>query len=213
MRPITIKLSPSAANAANIAASQTPGAAGNLTLTALASSGLEMARILLLTTNADETSKSFVVTGTDADGSVISETVTGVSSSTAVTVNAYKTVTSIHVSAATTAAITWGTRGTTLVGNSATIPLNFYERTPATIAIEISGTANVSIIETFDDVLGSVTGANATFMAAQTGLTSQSSTTNSTLTTNCTGIRVQLNSYSTGAVVTTRIIHTLNYGA
>lgn len=101
-----------AADADGISTSQTPSGAGNLTITgALASGGvatMDIQRKVLFTFAADESAKTFVVTGTNQFGVAISETVTG-TDSTAITILDYKTVSQISVSAALTGAVTVGT--------------------------------------------------------------------------------------------------------
>lgn len=98
-----------AAVANSVATSQTPGAAGNLTLTAstvtFASSA---AQKVTITTNADESGKTFTIYGTSVYDGVISETMTGPSTTTGTSTLYYKSVTRIAVSAATTAAVTAG---------------------------------------------------------------------------------------------------------
>src|ERR1700732_5349558 len=111
MRPITVTVGPlQAASANNIALTQTPGAAGPITLNgstvvAGVATLTNAQRITLTTADATHTA---TISGTDIAGSPISETVA--LNGTAVTsVMSYKTVTSIVVNAALTAAITAGT--------------------------------------------------------------------------------------------------------
>ena len=68
-------------------------------------------RQVLITTTADETSKTFTIKGTDWAGSPISEVIAGVNNSTVASVLSYATVTSIVVSAALAGAVTVGTNG------------------------------------------------------------------------------------------------------
>lgn len=109
-----------AASANNIALSQTPGGAGNLTLNgSTVTAGvatLDVARRVLLTTTADETAKTFTVYGTDRYGRTQSEVVAGVNNTTAFTVRDFLTITRIAVSAALAGAVTFGTNG---VGSTA----------------------------------------------------------------------------------------------
>jgi len=102
-------------DADGICASQTPAAGGaqNLTIAgALASGGvatLAAAQLVTITTAADETGRTFTITGTDADGNAQSETVTGVNNTTVSTVYYYKTVTTVSVDDDTAGAIIVGT--------------------------------------------------------------------------------------------------------
>src|SRR5262249_12609158 len=104
-RSITVQLAASTAN--GICQSQTPGAAGALTLNgSLVSGGVAtlagtgVVRQVLLPTTADETSKTFTITGTNDCGNTITEQLTGVNNTTAGSAKYYQTVTSITISAA-----------------------------------------------------------------------------------------------------------------
>ena len=165
MLPRTVTVGPLASpNAANIAGSQTPGAAGNLTLTAGAIAGTtpDTPRRVLLTTNADESAKTFTFYGTDWNNNPVSETMTGPNSSTGYTVYDYKTITRIAVSAATTAAITVGTNQ---IASSMPIMLDNWAPAPTSIQVTVAGTVNYTVQQTLDD-LNRITGGyvNATWV-------------------------------------------------
>lgn len=105
-----------------IALSQTPGAAGPLTLNGslatagVASLGTAARRVLISSAGADS-AIVFTVTGTDRNGNTQSETITGVASGTPqYSMLDYLTVTRIATSAATAGAITAGTNS---VGSTA----------------------------------------------------------------------------------------------
>lgn len=110
----TIKLAAASAN--NICQSQTPGAAGALTLNGSAVSGgiatLDIARRVLITPAANETGHNFVITGQDRNGNVISETLAGTNATAFPSLLDYLKVTSVTISAAATGALTVGTNGT-----------------------------------------------------------------------------------------------------
>jgi len=153
MRPITVSVGPlAAASANNIALSQTPGAAGNLTLNGSTVVGgvaiLDTPRRVLFTTTADETAKTFVVTGTTFGGQTVSETVKGVNNSTVATVLDYATITSIAVSAALAGAITVGTNG---VAGSPWVRLDDWALPNLNIQAIVVGTINYTIQQTYDD--------------------------------------------------------------
>lgn len=106
-----------------IAQSQSPGGAGNLTLNgSLVSGGVATldsggaARRVLITSAADDSSKTFTVYGTDRYGRTQSEAVTGGNTTGVYTNRDFLTVTRIAVSAATAGAVTAGTNG---VGSTA----------------------------------------------------------------------------------------------
>ena len=149
-----------AADADGIAASQTPGAAGDLTIDgALASGGVAtlqstagQARQVLITTVSDESGKTLTVYGTNHHGETISETVTGPNATTGTTSLHFRTVTRVAVSAAFTGAVTVGTNG---VGSSSTTILDIYAM-PFNVAVgcTVSGTVNYTVQYTLDDPQG-----------------------------------------------------------
>lgn len=156
MRPIYLTRSLSeAADDNGIAESQTPLAGGALVLDGVFvdSDGvaqLGSQRQVLFTFAADETGRTFVVTGTTDQGQVQSESVAG-DVATAVTVLSYSTVTSITIDAASAGAIEVGTNG---VGASVPIPLDQYvpDFTVMLAAIIRSGAADYTVQYTFDNV-------------------------------------------------------------
>ncbi len=101
---------PDAASAAGVAASQTPAAAGNLTLTS-STVTLDVPRNITETGVAATVAHTITVTGTDVYGDAVVETITGaVGATTVAGKKAFKTITNIAVSGGTTGAITvgWG---------------------------------------------------------------------------------------------------------
>lgn len=153
MQKVQVALGPlAAASANNIALSQTPAAAGNLILNgATVVNGvaiLDNPRSVLITTTGNETTKTFTIYGTNAAGFATSEVVQGVSSSTVATVNNFKTVTRIAVSAALAAAVTVGTTAV-----NATDWVRFDNWTDPNVAVQInvSGTVNYTLQTTLDD--------------------------------------------------------------
>jgi hypothetical protein len=148
---VTIGLTASSAN--NIALSQTPGAAGNLTLNGAAVTGgvatLDHQRRILVTTAANESAKTLTITGTRADGAVISEVMTGPNATTGQTLQDFLTVTSVAVSAAFTGAVTVGTSG---VGSSPWQNVS-PEIAPFALALAavVTGTINYTVEYTYDD--------------------------------------------------------------
>ena len=154
MRPIVVTVGPLVApNASNIAGSQTPGAAGNLTLTAEAIAGTTPdtpRRVLFTPAGAEATNSTiWTVYGTDWNGTSISETVAGVNSpSTVYTVYDYKTVTRIAVNKAQAGAVTVGTNG---LASSMPIMLDNFAPSPTALQVTVSGTINYTVRQTLDD--------------------------------------------------------------
>lgn len=151
MRPVRVTVGPLASASANaIALSQTPSAGALALNGALASGGvatLDTARRVLFTFAADETGHSFVVTGTDWQGVVISETVAGTTAGTVYTAQDYKTVTSITISANATGALTVGTNG---VASTPPVVLDVYARSTIALQATVTGTVNYTVRQTLD---------------------------------------------------------------
>lgn len=101
-----------AADADGISTSQTPGAAGNLTITgALASGGvatLGYGRKVTITSAGNDSGRTFTVTGTDENGNAQTESITGPNIGTSTGTKNFLTVTQIAIDAAAAGAITAG---------------------------------------------------------------------------------------------------------
>lgn len=115
MNSVIVTKTLTAAAATNICLSQTPGAAGLLTLNGAAVTAgvavLDTARRVLLTFGADTSARSFSVVGTSDTGQTVTETVPG-GATTATTKNDYKTVTAISINGAAPGTVTVGTNTT-----------------------------------------------------------------------------------------------------
>ncbi len=160
MRSIIVTVGPLVTAAANnIAASQTPGAAGNLTLTAAAIAGTvpDVARRVLFTPVGAEATNGTVWTlsGTDWNNNSISEAVNGTNApTTAQTVYDYKTVAQIAVNKAQAGAVTVGTDG---VASSRPIFLDTFAPAPTSIQVTVVGTVNYTVQQSLDNP-NSITG-------------------------------------------------------
>ena len=190
-----------AADADGIAQTQTPGAAGALTLNgAFVTSGVaalgtgRSQRRVLITAVGNDSGRTFTITGTDGYGRVVTETVTGPNATTASSVLNYQTVTSVTVDAATAGAITVGTSG---AGESAMRPMNLYQ-TPVNISLgfTISGTVNYTVQHTFDDPFQTDSGIS---YFDHSELAAQAAAVDGNYAFPVTGIRVKINS-GTGTV-------------
>ena len=152
-RPVTITKVLTAADADGICASQTPGAAGNLTINgALATAGvatMDTQRQVLFTFAADESARTFGVYGTLQNGTEFAENVTG-TATTATTLADYKTITRISVDAATAGALTVGTNG---VGSSPWyVPNRHISPCAISLELDFDGTANADVEHCFNRV-------------------------------------------------------------
>ena len=188
-------------DADGIAQSQTPTTV--FTLNGALGTTLDYARIVLFTSAGDESGKDITLSGTDADGNSISEVIVG-PNTTAVSTLFYKTVSSIAVSSAFGGNCTVGTIATTSVAVSPSVPLNFYDQVPPTINVDVTGTIDFTVQETFDAVLS--TGSASATWADITALTDKTADTTAQTTRGATAIRVLINSYSNGAELQANIV-------
>lgn len=150
MRPTTATIGPLTAQSANnIALSQTPGAAGALTLNgSLVSAGVAIIsnpqRITITTTDSTHT---FTIAGMTSTGSALTEVVTGNGTSVTSLLD-YARVTSIIISGAATGAVTVGTSGT---GSTPWVRLDEWASPPVGIQCNVTGTVNYTVQSTYDD--------------------------------------------------------------
>lgn len=147
MRPIQIvTTSFPAADGNYLATSQTPAGAGFLTLV---ESSITPPRFVTITCAADDSARTFTITGTGPNGETQTEAVAGAAIGTSTSTKTFASVTSIYVDAATAGAVE---AGVTQSGYSQWIPLDIY--TPnqvTTISASVSGTVNYSIEYTNED--------------------------------------------------------------
>lgn len=154
-RVITVSKQLAAASANCICTSQTPLAAGNLTINGSAATGgvatLDTQRRVLFTFAADETGHTFVVYGTKQGGSAIQETVAGTTAGTVATTQDFLTVTRITISVAATGAITVGTNG---VGSTDWQSVDlFTEPVNVGFQVVVSGTINYTVEYTMQEIM------------------------------------------------------------
>jgi hypothetical protein len=152
-RSVRLTKTLAAASATAVALSQTPLAAGNLTINGVSASGgvatFASQRRVLFTFAASEVGRVFTVYGTNESGSSIIEAVAG-AASTAVTLLDFKTVTRIAVDGATAGALTVGTNG---VGATPWISFDFEKHpVPFSLAVTVTGTVNYTVQYTYDDL-------------------------------------------------------------
>jgi len=149
MRVITATVGPLTAQSANnIALSQTPGAAGALTLNgSLVSRGVAViGNQQRITITTSDTTNTFTINGTTPTGSQLTEVVTGNGTSVTSTQD-YATVTSIIISGAATGAVTVGTSG---VGSTPWVHLDEWASSNVGIQCDVTGTVNYTVQSTYD---------------------------------------------------------------
>lgn len=144
MRPITATVGPLAAGSATaIATSQTPGAAGALTLNgALVSGGvavMDNPRRVLITTA--DTTTVFTISGLTPTGSALSESFKVTAGSTYSTLD-YAKVTSVTVNQGTTAAVTVGTNG---IASTPWARTDEWADSNVSVECDASGTVNYTV--------------------------------------------------------------------
>lgn len=200
MRPIFITKNLAAPVANGICTTQNRSTAGALTIDGNLSSAnvatLDTQRRLGITTaTGNLASLLFNVTGTNDQGQVIGESITGPNNSTVSSVLDYKTVTGVTVSG--NMAGVDANVGTTSVGATAPIPLDQYIAPfNASLGIElVTGSGNASIQATRDDVfnaanLNVATGLNWSNVTGGTG----AANTYTSLGTPEGAVRLQINS-------------------
>lgn len=192
-----------AASANNIAQSQSPGAAGYLTLNGstvssgvatVATAGTE--RAIIITSGGNDSGRTFTVVGTNADGSQITSSVAGANIGVATLPAYFRTVSSVYIDGASAGTVTVGT---TAVGASRPInvdtalnPIN------VTVSTVVTGTVNYTLQYTLSDFFGS----NALVWNDDVVLAAQTASGVNSYAMPITGVRTLINS-GTGSVVTT----------
>lgn len=188
-----------------ICASQTPGAAGNLTLDGAIGGTLDYARIICIYSAGNLSGLTFNIYGTDENDAYQEElSITGPNNSTVASTKFFKTVTRISISGAAGAALIVGTRGTTLVASSRHYKLNHESQIAPSVAIDVTGTISVTVQECYDNL----DAGDAPQWFNTTSFTSKSADTLGVISRGATGLRVLVNSYSSGAEVQVYVAET-----
>jgi hypothetical protein len=141
-----------ASNAAAICASQTPGAAGAMTLTATPVV-LDTQRRVLVSCAGNNLAVAFAITGTKNNGIAVGEVLAGTNGGTTESIFDYKTVSSVVISAASTGAVTVGTSA-----KGSTDWINVESRKEIfsmSVALTLTGAATFSIETTNSHYLAS----------------------------------------------------------
>ena len=148
MQPITVSATGIAAVADNIALSQSVEAAGALVLETLAAAIGSPAQIVL-ETNADYTGIDFTITGTDANGSIISEVLDGPNTTTVNSVLYYASITSIVAENG----VVGGTVQVGTTGNvtSRWVRMDSWAAAQSVAQVSVSGSITYSVQTSMDD--------------------------------------------------------------
>jgi len=192
MRPYMIDIDIADANLTGFASNVT-GAAFTLTTTAT-SDGLAHQVSILNDSATDHTGKTVTLVGTDADGKALTEVVTGPNNAATVESAGYfKTLTSATPSA-TIGADTFDIGWVDEVA-SITFPTDYISPYACAIHVDVTGTINFTVQETFADVLGGI----AAVWTSITALASKTADTASVASIGATAVRVIVNSHSSAA--------------
>lgn len=109
---------------------------------------LDAPRRVLITAGADESGNTFVITGTNWAGDVISETLAGTNASTSQSVYDYKTVTSVAITSNAAGSIDVGTSG---VGGSPWVRFDDWAPSFISIQCSVTGTVNYTLQTSIDE--------------------------------------------------------------
>lgn len=208
MKPVLVSMAPSASSANGICLSQTPGGAGAVTINgALATGGVATlggVSAVTITSTGDISNRTFDITGTDGFGrTLVLAGMTGPNATTVVSTHSFKTVTKITISGAAAAAITIGVNGTGISWPIAPDihPVSF----SIGLGINVTGTIDVTVQHTFDDVqaAGYDPYASASSWIDHTSLIAKTADTDGNYAFPCRGIRLKVNSSASGTVILT----------
>ena len=140
MKPVSQSFTLQAVSATSVAALQTKGSAGTLTLASTATTD-GMAHQLTLTSTGNISAVNFTFIGTDADGRAVTEVLAGPNNNTVTTTKYYQNITSISNSAAvgtnTSAGIAALAAGPSVIGDRFSID--------STVMVVLTGTVNYTI--------------------------------------------------------------------
>lgn len=125
------------------------GTTGAITVGHYGTATLDVARRVIITSGGNDLAITFTLSGTDINGSVISEAITGASGAAASSVLSYKTVTSLSASAALATTVTVGTN---TVADSAFVRFdNLAAMSQVAIQVDGTGTVNWTVRQSLDD--------------------------------------------------------------
>jgi hypothetical protein len=151
---------------------------------------------LLFDAAGDINTAVFTITGVDQDGAIVTEDVTGVTTTAVSSVKYYSQVTEIAISVATATGCFVGTVTGEMV--SPTYVLNRYTQHVSSVAISAeTGTWQADMEQTFDNIAVDGTGSAAWFLVTSGG--NLSADVALVTSQGATGVRLKFDSYSNGA--------------
>lgn len=215
MRPIAFSLTLATADSDGIAQSQAPAGGGvqNLTLDgALVSSGvalLDVARRVQIASSGNDSPNTFIIYGTDRFGNSISESLTGPNAGSVTSLYDYLTVNAITISDDSVGNITAGTNGQ---ASTDWIPLdrnNLDFLASVFVELSVGATLNWTVQYTPADIRSSFANRNVPssriYPANVSNMVTQSTSQNAVIDAPVEGIRLTLNSFTSGTATLTAI--------
>jgi hypothetical protein len=165
-----------------------------------------LAHQVSLTSAGNLSAITFTITGPDADGVTISESLAGPNVSTVETTRYFKQVTQITVSS-TTGATTFDV-GWVDEFVSKTIPLEIFLGLNVNCQVTLTGTANFDIEDTMSDIRASSPppGQHTYTWLNDANFTAKSASLSSPLAVVARAIRLAVNSYTSGAILDLGVI-------
>jgi len=162
------------------------------------------ARQVTIVATGNESAKTFVVTGTDINGSSITESVAGPNATTATTTAYFKTVNSITISAGAAGALTVGMTNT---ASSAWARFDDFAPSPASLQCSVDGSATYTVQSSLDDPYDAIAPVSAAAMvwvnSSDAAVVAATGTKQSSFTAIPKYARVLLTTTSTGSVSST----------
>lgn len=216
MKTVTLNLAPATLDADGISSAADSSIAAIALDGALISGGSftssdGLGRLITIADSSTNTQSdvTFTVVGTDTNGDAISEVITGpTSGATVVGTKFFVTVSSITASAAQggTETVNIGTINTTLSAASRVIPLDYSAPVPAMVSVDVTGTTNFTVQQTFDDILSVKDSSGSISWESISALTAKTADTAATVSVGAKAIKVLVNSYSASATLQVQVI-------
>lgn len=201
MRPVSLSFTPATTSTTFWATALT--GAGPFTTFTKTSTGDNLAHAVTLTSAANLSGSNITITGTDADGQVISEVIAGPNINTVTSVKFYATVTKLTASVSLGASTMDVGMGAGAV--SKTVPLDYYlQGTLPHAQLTITGTINVDIEDTLSDLHATPNSPSTqdSFTWINDGnFTAKTASLQASLAILARAVRLAVNSYTAGATV------------
>jgi len=217
IRSKTLNFAPTTPSANGICLSQTPAGAGNLVLNgALASGGAVSfgnasqkiatqgfhSYLIDITSAANDSARTFTITGTDPDGKAQTEARAGPNIGTVTSVKYWRSISSIAIDAASAGALTLGINA---AGQfvSQSVSLDIYTK-DTSVAVDISGTINYDVQKCFERPTA---GETPNWVAG--GLSAQTADASTAYTAPTGAVRLKVNSYSAAATAKLQVLQSM----